>query len=72
MTDEELATEYNKTIEFLKPYTYRQIDGTFTIALSKDEGKDLNIEVVHNLLRSIAHTNYLIKEGILDPSDIEY
>ncbi len=68
--DEIIAKKYTDAMNQLDPYIQKQKDGTYTFILSKNEATDLDPMIVHDLLRSVAHTNYLIKEGVLDPADI--
>lgn len=72
MMNDTLVEQYEDTMKILNNFMKRAGDGTFTFIMSKDEHTNLDPNVVYDLLRSVAHTNYLIKEGILDPLDITH
>lgn len=68
--NDELAKKYDQTMKVLNKFVVRQADGTFTLIMSKDE-PDIEAGIFYEFIRSLAHTNYLINEGLLDPKFIE-
>lgn len=68
--DKETVEKYSNGIKTLNKFIQKQSDGTFVLIMSKDE-PGVDHFLFYELVRSLAHTNYLIKEGLLDPNIIE-